>query len=147
GALNGSIVCRRSCAAMAKWQIKTFGALRKAYDALVEAYQESQPSGPRLELLGGSSADNIASQKRELRKWCKLLLGERPPSDSAYLFIDAWAFLEPAKASDLAFRARFFENVFEWDEMTFFLLGYETAPRERWADLLGSKSADPRHTE
>ncbi len=147
-AVNGFVICRRACDTYASWQLRAFSAIRQAHQNMMEEYERASAGfGPQREEIGGPASQNRETEKRELRKWCKQLLGVTPPNETAYEPGDPWSVLDPNIASKQRFLSTFFDQAFEWQEMTYFLLDYDVAPVDRWSVVRGSYSSDPRHTD
>ena len=85
-------------------------------------------------------------ERDELQKWAIKLMRVGPYKFDAVVLEDGTQEIDPAAADDQAPIVRFFEDCFEWDQMTYLLQPYFWARKASWTPRQRiSVPADPRH--
>ncbi len=156
-ALNLQGVCQRTDEALTKWRLETFEKIQTAYQALQTAYNQKvaeaeAAAGTGIMIEGQNPASNRIVEKNELKKLCITMMtgqhfnkfGKKPgamtePSD------------DPAHPPELdIYEAlyqgpiiQFFEQAFEWEQMTYLYYPYFWARKKNWSRLTNLSDPDP----
>lgn len=149
--MNIHVRCRRSIASLNSWRLDVYEQLLAAHGELEAAYRESLRQarfGAATEQTFGNrpSEQNRAIERNELKKWAIKLMRARPYSFDAVIAQDGAQEIDPVAADEQAPIVRFFEQCFEWDQMSYMLEPYFWGRRASW--LLRqtiSVPNDPRH--
>ncbi len=146
-------VCKLMSSYYKKWQIETYTAIMNAYHKALLEYEERLAAAQIQQgvAIGGQNpAINRAIEKQELKSGCLTLwtrehssfqpgidhlVDEQMPDNYPQINID--------NAIDNATAIEFFENAFDWKNITYEFLPYFWARRERWVDLLPLENNDP----
>jgi hypothetical protein len=158
--VNVVAVCRIKPEAIAKWQVKTYEAIMSAYERLLADYNE-QVSAAQIQagvdIQGRNPEINRRIEKDELRKAVLRLLTD---NFAATRVAGTWRFNEEfdamkqngpfgypdfdtAEASVEGVIIQFFEQAFEWTNMTYRFYPYFWGRREHWRDTLPLSDPDP----
>jgi hypothetical protein len=157
-ASSARVHCALTDAGRAAWQISVYDAIMRAHQLRVEDYEvrkaraEAEALGTGESPLAGSAnpTENQIVQRRELRRSVvHHLLGYSP--DIGVFAGDAVTPGDeenpPQLDLDVAAAERdpiaFFEQAFEWGNMTWVHYPYYWANREKWAEDSRRSSADP----
>lgn len=143
------IRCERTDEAWTKWQIDTWERLRAAHDAMKAAF-EAQVQLATLQgaPAAGTDADSLrAVEAREIKRGVlTLLTGQHFQRFGALLAGAGGAprihLDEAAVEGDYV---QFFEDAFEWPQMSYVLYPGVWAGRDRWLELDGRTDNDPVH--
>ena len=148
-AVNVQGECVRTTEEYQKWQLETYDKIAAAYQALQTAYdqqvaQAQVASGITIE--GRNPAMNRIIEKTELKKLCIMMMtGQHlsdfnamtDPSDKPKhhpeVLIDEALYEGPI--------AQFFEQAFEWEQMTYLFYPYYWGRKKNWVEI--SKLTDP----
>ena len=135
--MNVYLKCRRSSALFASWQLDTYQRLLQAHNEMETRYQESlrqaQFGNPGTPVFGGRpSAQNRAIERDELKKWAIGLMRGKSYAYDAVVQGDGVQQLDPVAADEQAPIVRFFEQAFEWDQMSYLLEPYFWGRTASW---------------
>ncbi|MFS0895590.1 hypothetical protein [Microbacterium sp. 179-I 3D3 NHS] len=150
-ALNISASCERTDGAFAAWQADTFQkisaayeAKRKEYDAAVALIEAREPDS----FAGANPLANREIQRNELKKLClTLLTGQHfssfdamtnPPDVPAHI-----PEVRIGRALDIGPVIQFFEQAFEWAQMTYLYFPYFWGGKKRWVETSTASDPDP----
>ena len=159
GSLSGMIVtieveCERSDAAEQDWQQDTYDAIVAAYNAQKSAY-DTQVSAAGFAAnsttLGGSETENRRIEKEELKKGSLTMLARQyfENFDAMHLTDTASGFPEfdVDEAIDEGTYAQFFEQAFEWDQITYLYYPYFWMEKAGWVERSSLQSSDALFAE
>ena len=150
-AINIQGVCLRTDQAMAAWRIDTFGKIQTAYQALQTAYDQKvtqAESTAGITIEGQNPAANRMVEKNELKKLCITMMtgqhfkqfgamteppddAERPPEVDIYEALYEGPIIQ------------FFEQAFEWEQMTYLYYPYFWGRKKNWAKAANLSDPDP----
>jgi len=145
---NVEVVCERTNEIYEQWQLDTFATIMQAYHIQLAAYEEriaaSLVAGG-VEISGNNPGQNRAIEKQELKRACITLLTHQhfetfdamKHSDSDLPRIDV---LEAAREAPFI---QFFEQAFEWNQITYVLYPYFWSNRDQWMNRMSLKDTDP----
>lgn len=147
-ALTVEVKCQRTDRAMMKWCLDTHAKLTEAYKARLSEYEEKLAA---LELQAGvaihgkNPALNMELMKDELKKHCITILTEQ--HFDRFDSIEIGSFGVPQidlyeNAAEGAY-VRFFEQAFEWEQMTWLTYPYFWGRKSLWAERIACDDVDP----
>jgi hypothetical protein len=152
-AIAVEVRCRRTDRATAKWRLETHAKLTAAYQARLSEYEEKL-SAAKLQagipISGKNPALNLELMKDELKKHCISIL-----TDQSYDLFDAIETsatnglpqVDVAEAGAEGAYVRFFEQAFEWEEMTWVTYPYFWGRKSQWSERLTYEDPDPVFNE
>jgi len=139
--LNIVFTCRRREAALRQWQIDTYQAIWAGYEKLLQDYNEALEtariqSGIRNIPEGAPEIVNRRTEREELQKWSIKILRRESIDFDAVVPVGAGDKrhheVSPSLADQQASRIRFYEEAFEWDNMSYFFYPYFWGRRNAW---------------
>jgi hypothetical protein len=150
--LEVEVNCTRvDTGALLTWQLQTYDLVRGAYFEMLRAHEEERAAREvraGVQIAGRSPLENARIARDELkRQVIEMLLGEAFRGYDA-LTLDA---ADGRPGTDLAAVARsapliqFFEQVFEWENLTYVFYPYFWAAASRWDDLQPIATEDPEY--
>ena len=152
--VNVSAICIRTDGKYEQWQIQTFEKVMAAYKALQMEYEQkiaAQDVQGGVAIHGQNPKINREIEKTELKKQCiKMLMdtyqfasfdamkqkGENEAPD-----FDIFDALKEGKI------IQFFEQAFEWENMTYLFYPYFWGRRDKWIDKINTYDNDPLFTK
>jgi hypothetical protein len=156
-ALNVAVECEPSPARLQQWRLDTFQRIQEAAEQKESDYREAQARMSQLAardgVAGASSPErNRTIERNELKRGCISLLSNlqftagtfdavRDGTEDGIPVLDIENALREGKA------VRFFENAFEWSQMTYTFYPYFWGSRARWGDMAGASDPDPLHEQ
>ncbi|WP_437835594.1 hypothetical protein [Sorangium sp. So ce1153] len=155
--LNANVKARRSTEHYEAWKVSTYGKILDAYNQKKRAYDEwlsAQYADSSFGFSGGGANPEInrAIEREELKKRClELFTGQRWESfDAAVNGIQNASgypeilFAEAVREGNLA---KFFEQAFEWENMTYIFYPYFYGRKTNWLTLKNMEDvSDPLFT-
>ena len=153
GAITASVTCtircRRSTEAFREWQ-------NSVYDIVLDAWRGWQQEWRTAQLqqgaarLSGVDATSPARNKELIRDELKRQVVSWLMDDGGFAGFDAieerpdnWGLIDFDKARAAAPFIQFFEQAFEWGNMTYVAYGYYWARGSEWAALADIEASDP----
>lgn len=142
------VKCQRTARAMLKWQMETHAKLTQAYKARLAEYEEKLAAlevQAGVAIQGRNPALNLEIMNDELKKHCVTIMTEQHFD----LFDATQTGAQGVPQIDLFENAaegpyvRFFEQAFEWEQMTWLTYPYFWGRKERWAGRISYEDADP----
>lgn len=152
--LNITFTCYRRTEAYRRWQLDTYGKIVDGYErqsqeraaALEEASLESEQVAP---ISGGPDAVNRRIEREELQKWATKILRRVPFDLDATISVGTGAAkhaeIDPARADRQSELVGFYQEVFEWENMSYFFYPYFWGRRSTWRQRLALRRSDPRY--
>lgn len=141
------VFCSLTDEAFAKWQHKMYDAIIQAYQLQKSEYDEKIAAAEiqkGIQILGRNPLENRRIEREELKKWIIMMLNNSP-----YLAMNGFdtTYGEPAlnvkRACQQGSFIRFFENAFEWNNMTYVFYPYFWGRKAKWVNALHMKDPDP----
>ena len=140
--------CRRTPAKYQKWQIETYQKLLAGWDAKKKAYDQAVADATSrtesaVQFEGQNPGANRITEAQELKKLCITMMtgehfgrygavtGSTPPE------IDTVLALQDGRI------AQFFEQAFEWEQMTYLFYPYFWGRKKRWSSVQFLTDPDP----
>ncbi|GAL83599.1 hypothetical protein C173_12015 [Sporocytophaga myxococcoides] len=151
--VNVTVGCVRSAAKYEQWQIQTFEKIMNAYKALQMEYEEkvaAQEVQQGIAITGVNPRINREIEKVELKKQCIKLLMD------TYLFGSFNAMKDNGSnppdfdifdAMDEGKTIQFFEQAFEWENLTYLFYPYFWSRRSQWMHKSSIYDNDPLFTK
>lgn len=147
-ALAVELFCTPSAQTFQQWQIDTYAALKTAYDQKVNDYNRWLNQQVYLTSQYGTNPDqNRQVERKELKKHCiEFISGQRFESfDALRNNVAPYGYPE-FSFSEAAAEGRyiqFFEQGFEWEQMTYWFYPYYWARKREWVNILKRDESDP----
>ena len=147
------VLCVRTDEAYEAWQLKTHDEILKGYLAAKSRYDEQVAASRVTEgisISGRNPGQNRVLERNELKKAAISLLTQQH-----YEGVDAMEVSNPegypqlniALAPLIGSVVKFFEQAFEWPEMTYLFYPYFWGRKSRWQELILLEDNDPIHAE
>lgn len=133
------IVCRLTPEGNAKWQHEIYATILEGYLYQKAAYEEklAQMQIQRgTQILGRNPFENRRIEREELKKLVLMMLLQSPYLDVTSYFSGAEPFMNISAACRNGAFIRFFENAFEWSNMTYVFYPYFWNRHARWITAL-----------
>jgi hypothetical protein len=152
--LHVALRCERTPEAMTAWRLRTWEKIVEAHERLQQNYERavleaSAQNAALFDVAGASEEVNRAVERDELKKWSIKTMRVESFDDAlfdAVVQVGEHAEIDPVVSDAQAPIIRFFEEAFEWREMSYFLYPYFWGRRSAWKARLASTGPDPRHT-
>lgn len=151
--INVCANCERTDAKYEQWQIQTFEKIMTAYKAMQAEYEQklaAQEVQQGIAITGQNPRINREIEKTELKKQCVKMLMD------TYLFGSFNAMRDRANlppdfdifdAIDEGKTIQFFEQAFEWENLTYLFYPYFWARKEQWVHKSSIYDNDPLFTK
>jgi hypothetical protein len=143
--INLILTCQRSAQLYAQWQIKTYNAIMDAYAARLREYQawlqeQIDTAGDTAVIQGQNQTINRESEREELKKRClELFTGQRFESFDAAVNgiynVSGYPEILFAEAVREGNIAKFFEQAFDWANMTYIFYPYFWGRKSQWLSM------------
>lgn len=138
--------CRLTAEGFAKWQHETYAAILEAYLNQKATYEDKVAQaalrrGP--EVLGRNPLENRRIERDELKKLVLMMLMQQPYLDINSYYGGQEPIIHITRACRNGSRIRFFENAFEWHNMTYVFYPYFWNRHARWISALHLTDPDP----
>ncbi len=142
------VFCSPTAETFQQWQIDTYAALKTAYDQKVSEYNRwvreqsiisSRPGGNNPLL-------NRQVERNELKKHCiEFITGQRFESFDAMRTntLSGYPEFSFAEATTEGKYIQFFEQAFEWEQMSYYFYPYFWARKREWVNILKRDENDP----
>jgi len=143
------VLCVRTNDAYEAWRLHTFETIRAGYLSKLEAYEtELRLQQTRQAYISATSPDaNRLIEIQELKRGCQtILMGQDFDLFGAVNFpTDGIPRIDRFQTLAEADYVQFFEDCFDWPNLTYLFYPYQWAGRERWEELQSRSSTDPLH--
>jgi hypothetical protein len=142
------VKCQRTERAMLKWRLETHAKLTQAYKARLAEYEEKLAAlemQAGVAISGRNPALNLEMMNDELKKHCITILTEQ--HFDLFDAIQTGSYNVPQ--IDLYENAaegpyvRFFEQAFEWEQMTWLTYPYFWGRKSQWDERIAYEDVDP----
>lgn len=152
--LHIALRCERTPEAMTAWRLRTWEKVVEAHDKLQQDYdravlEAATRNDALFEITGASEDVNRAMEQDELKKWSIKTMRVTTYEDTllnAVVQVGEHPEIDPVVSDAQAPIVRFFEESFEWREMSYFLYPYFWGRRAAWDARLAMTGTDYRHT-
>lgn len=146
------IKCKRTDRAYEIWQEKVHAAIMQDYQRLLATYQNavSAAASTASTIQGHNPLLNTELQQNELKKACiTLMTGQQYEAFGAVELSNPDLFPEVLLGNVTAQGkyARFLEEAFEWDQMTYFYYPYYWGRKGRWPLHVLATDPDPQFSD
>ncbi|MBP9081417.1 MAG: hypothetical protein KBF80_14305 [Flavobacteriales bacterium] len=147
-ALAVELFCAPSAKTYQQWQIDTYAALKTAYDQKVNDYNRWLNQQSYWAAQYGTNPElNRQTERKELKKYCiEFISGQRFESfDALRNNVAPYGYPEFSfsEASAEGRYIQFFEQGFEWEQMTYWFYPYYWARKKEWVNILKRDESDP----
>lgn len=145
------VICQRTGEALREWQLKTYEQIMRAYHELKDSYNDEVVAASARQGLGvrGSNPQlNREVEREELKKATISMLrgGRLEGFDAVYEDQEPPGYpeIKVAEAQDEGRLIQFFEQAFEWPQMTYVFYPYFWGRKSLWAERSsGLDNPDP----
>jgi hypothetical protein len=159
--VNVVAMCKLKSEARADWQLKTYQAIMTAYESALADYNE-QVAGAQIQagvqIEGRNPEFNRRIEREELKKGTlRLLTNDYAMTrvSGEWRFFEAFNAMRPTgpygypafdvdETSVEGKMIQFFEQAFEWENMTYLLYPYIWGRKENWDDVFALNDPDPQ---
>lgn len=151
------VLCQLTPMAKDQWRLDTLQKIREAYELRLREREEAlalaENAAGGVSGAGQNPAVNRATERSELKRACISLLGaQRYEQFDATRTLPGSATpsypeIDFTEASAEGAYVRFFEQAFEWEQMTYLLYPYFWSRKQNWLDRLLDRDADPLFAE
>jgi hypothetical protein len=147
-AVGVEVKCQRTDRAMLKWRLETHARLTQAYKARLSEYEEKLAAlevQAGVAIHGRNPAANLELMNDEVKKHCITIMTEQHFD----LFDAVQTGSHNIPQIDLFENAaegpyvRFFEQAFEWEQMTWLTYPYFWGRKSMWYDRISYEDVDP----
>lgn len=161
--VNAVIHCQRRQEKMQAWQLDTFQKIMEAYARKLEIYREAIAAAEvaqGLVIVGRNPELNRAIEKEELERACLRLLTDdfaRTRVSGTWRLDEKFDAMKSAMTGHPDFDIseaivegkiiQFFEQAFEWNNVTYMFYPYFWGREEKWQTYSNSSDVDPKFTE
>lgn len=150
-AFNVTVYFTRNEEIFRAWQVKTFTAIRTAYNAKLEEYyrlmseRREQATQPDSYLRGNNPLFYRQIEQITLKKYCMAYL--MPEANMGQGFHNGNSFISDiisgTNLDNYASLVKFLEQAFEWNIMSYNFYPYYWGKRQDWTELYQSEDDDP----
>ncbi len=152
--LNVEVVCQLRGETLAQWRMDTFNAIMAAHAKREAAYREQVAAAlirQSVTILGRNPARNRQIESAELKKACiRIMSGQDFTSFNAMGpggAPPAYPEFDVAESIAEGRIIQFFEQAFEWEELTYLFYPYFWARKDSWLALHPIEDTDPLFTQ
>lgn len=151
-AANIEIECKRDDRRFEKWQLETHATIMQAYETLQSEYEEKLAAAAAragVQIEGQNPLENRLTERTEIKRNCISLLTAQH-FDLFGAILESPNTLPRIDFDEAAAEGRyiqFFEQAFEWENMTYIFYPYFWGRKSRWLDRIVWRDVDPTHAE
>ncbi len=146
--LNIEIECRPTDNLLEEWRMKTYNSIMQAYQQRLADYNDAIANAEANSVINGTNpGKNREVEKNEMkRRSLEIMTGQRFDSFSSIAFkqnglgYPEIRFDELNKETDII---KFFEQGFEWEQMTYNFYPYFWGRKKRWIKIMQFNDDDP----
>lgn len=143
------VKCKLSYTAYAEWKLDTYARLERAYQKQLEEYEDkvaALEAKAGIEISGRNPDANMQIMKEELKKHCIYTLTESAFGGNRPAMVkqnNGAPYIDLARNKHLGAFVRFFEQAFEWENMTWITYPYFWGNRDSWEERIHYEDNDP----
>ena len=148
--INVEVTCRRTDRTYTQWKIQIFNAIFDAYKAQLAEYNQAISAleiQSGISISGDNPGRNREVEKEELKKSClELITRQRFSTFNAMVSnhsAEGYPEAHPDEAEAEGKYIRFFENAFEWEQITYIFYPYFWGRKANWTTVKQFDSSDP----
>lgn len=142
------VYCERTARHYEDWQIKTFEKIMAAYQSAMAQYEDKLRAAEARQgviITGQNPAINREIERTEMKKHCiTMLTGERFQNFNA--MSGSPPEIDLLDAADEGRFIQFFEQAFEWEQMTYLFYPYFWGRKSNWVTISTTFDNDPMLT-
>ncbi|WP_062059627.1 hypothetical protein [Aquimarina longa] len=144
--LGVDVFCELTSEGYTKWKQDTYDSIMNAYLQQKADYEEqiaAQEIAEGIQILGRNPLENRRLEKEELKKLVIMMLtGINNININVFLNTNEPR-MDIDKACKIGSQIRFFENIFEWQNMLYVLYPYFWGRKSKWISALHLTDPDP----
>lgn len=146
--LTLEVKCQRTPRAMDKWRNETYNTLLQAFQSQRAAYEDKLAAlqvRAGVEIAGRNPDENRMIEKTELKKSCIAIMTAQnfEVFGSVVPGADGLPNIDFTKSDLEGPYIRFFEEAFEWENVTYVFYPYFWAKRDTWLERFNYDDVDP----
>jgi hypothetical protein len=144
--LGVDLFCTLTEDGLRKWQQQTYDAIMRSYQTQLAEYQEKLAAleiQKGIQVLGRNPLENRRLERDELKKLAIIVLTDDTDPSLDGFSSDPEPTLDVDASCAAGQRIRFFENAFEWSNMTYVFYPYFWGRKARWQAALALTDPDP----
>ena len=146
------IICRRTQRALDEWKLKTHAAILQAYQKQLRDYEEKLAAleiQAAQQIQGQNPGENEQLIRTELKKQAISVFTAQHYDSFGAIFEGGWHYpqIDLNEAEVEGKYIRFFEQAFEWEQMTYLFYPYYWGRKENWLNRVLLPGVDPLFTE
>ncbi|MGZ3742932.1 MAG: hypothetical protein ACXWRA_03650 [Pseudobdellovibrionaceae bacterium] len=150
--INIEVLCQRTERAMDKWRLETHAKITAAYKAQLADYEDKLANlklQSGVTIRGKNPNLNLEIMRDELKKNCVSLLTAQHFDlfDAVEDGTDGKSQINLSEALIEGSYVRFFEQAFEWENMTWVTYPYFWGRKGTWADRVSYEDVDPEFNQ
>jgi len=150
GAVTVSVILQPTDAQLDQWRHTAYNQIRQSHDAAVATYEAALAGGniaAGIQIQGRSSSENRRLERDEVKKQMITAFtrqhyerfdGITEDTENDYPQVDLGNYAQQGLF------IRFFEQAFEWEQMSWVLYPYYWGRKAAWLDGFATKGADPQ---
>ena len=145
-ALNVEVTCTRTAEKLEEWQLETYNAIVAAYESAKANYDAAVDAASFSSTTISATREdtNRKIEKTELQKACLTLFAREYFEDFDAMVADVSPYGYPEfqinEAVNEGAYIQFFEQAFEWDQMTYLFYPYFWSRKEDWVNRVNLES-------
>lgn len=144
---GAEVMCVPSDFAFEQWQLDTYKAILAAFQVRKSEYEEYLASRNKTEatITVGADAVNRDIERRELQRACIEMLSEQHFSALGSIKSNpssGWPEIDLANAASQGNYAAFFQQSFEWDQLTYIFYPYYWSRQSEWGRQINANGGD-----
>jgi len=146
-----SVLCERTPQALTDWKLRTWEKIREAHQILMQEYEAAVQAAEfqnnaLFQIQARPAVENRRIERDELKKWAIKTMRISTFDFNAVGQVGDFQEIDPLNSDMQAPIVNFFEEAFEWRQMSYFLYPYFWGRRDAWKMRQKDfDKADPTH--
>lgn len=148
--VNVRVECERTDSCMDAWRLRIFERIKEAHDLMVAEYERKVAQAEirgGIKISGRHPTENRTLEIEEIKKWSIKTMRVSTFDFDAVVQELGQQEIDPVRSDEEAPVVRFFEEAFEWRQMSYFLHPYYWGRRDSYGYRHRLKDPDPLHQQ
>lgn len=146
-AVSGTVLALPSSALFERWQLNTYKAILAAYRLREAEYDDYENARKPMDtgIRSKTDSESRAIEQRELQRACISILSAQQLDSFGSIVTNSttgWPEIDFPKAADQGAQAAFFQQSFEWEQMTYVFYPYYWSRQSEWIKSLNIQTGD-----
>lgn len=146
-AVSGTVLALPSSALFERWQLSTYKAILAAYRLREAEYDDYENSRKPIDtgIKSKTDSESRAIEQRELQRACISILSAQQLDSFGSIATNSttgWPEIDFPKAAAQGAQAAFFQQSFEWEQMTYVFYPYYWSRQSEWIKSLNIQTGD-----